>query len=183
MTDHLKFAVLLASFVALAGGKGAWAQPTPMGPAPVGQTPPSAQQQQLGIPPTDAALLGSLPIPPGAKIISDQSLIIGSGDTWVGRLSLDVGRDVTSAYQYFLDAFQSQGWTLQSAVRSKTSLLVFTRSGRSATIEFQDTPRTRGRHHRHPDHGAPGKRFALLAKGRAASKLTPRRCLNVLPKG
>lgn len=144
MTKPLNFAILLAGVAALAGGQGVSAQPTPMGPAPVGQTPPSAQQQQLGIPPTDAALLGSLPIPPGAKIIADQSLIIGSGDTWVGRLSLDVGRDVTGAYQYFLDAFQGQGWTLQSAVRSKNSLLVFTRSGRSATIEFQDTPRLVG---------------------------------------
>ena len=116
--------------------------PQPAGPAPVTQ--PSAAAQQAGLPPTDAALLGSLPIPPGAKIISDQSLIIGSGDAWVGRLSLNVGRDVTGAYQYFLDAFRAQGWTLQSAVRSKASLLVFTRAGRSATIEFQDTPKLVG---------------------------------------
>ena len=147
MTNHLKFAVLLGGLTVLAGAQAAAAQPTPMGPAPVGAAQPAAptaQQQQLGIPPTDAALLGSLPIPPGAKIIADQSLIIGSGDTWVGRLRLDVGRDVTTAYQYFLDSFQGQGWTLQAAVRSKTSLLVFTRSGRSATIEFQDTPRLVG---------------------------------------
>jgi hypothetical protein len=116
--------------------------PQPTAPASVEQ--PSAAAQQAGLPPTDASLLGSLPIPPGAKIITDQSLIIGSGDTWVGRLSLDVGRDVTGAYQYFLDAFRAQGWTLQSAVRSKNSLLVFTRAGRSATIEFQDTPKLVG---------------------------------------
>ena len=85
-----------------------------------------------------------MPIPPGAKIIADQSLIIGSGDAWVGRLNMDVGRDVAAAYKYFLDAFQGQGWTLQSAVRSKTSLLVFTHAGRSATIEFQDAPKLVG---------------------------------------
>ena len=141
---QLKLAVLFEGMAALTVAGSASAQPTPMGPAPVAGPPPSAQQQQLGIPPTEAALLGTLPIPPGAKIVADQSLIIGSGDTWVGRLSLDVGRDVTAAYQYFLDAFQAQGWTLQAAVRSKTSLLVFTRSGRSATIEFQDTPKLVG---------------------------------------
>lgn len=138
-----KFAMLCIGFVALAGCRTASAQPTPMGPAAVGES-PSAAQQQAGLPPTDASLLGSLPLPPGAKIIADQSLIIGSGDAWVGRLSLDIGRDVTGAYQYFLDAFKAQGWTLQSAVRSKTSLLVFTRAGRSATIEFQDTPKLVG---------------------------------------
>ncbi len=114
-----------------------------MGPAPVGEQ-PSSQPYQPGSPPADAALLGSLPIPPGAKIIADQSLIIGSGDAWVGRLNMDVGRDVAAAYKYFLDAFQGQGWTLQSAVRSKTSLLVFTHAGRSATIEFQDAPKLVG---------------------------------------
>jgi hypothetical protein len=116
--------------------------PRPAGPAEVGA--PSAAEQQAGLAPTDATLLGATPLPPGAKILSDQSLIVGSGDAWVGRVSLDVGRDVTSAYKYFLDAFQAQGWTLQSAVRARTSLLVFTRFGRSATIEFQDAPRLMG---------------------------------------
>ncbi len=139
MPTHLRFAILLAGLASLSGWYSASAQPQPMGPAAVGEQ-PSAVEQQAGLPPTDAALLGSLPLPPGAKIIPDQSLIIGSGDAWVGRLTLDVGRDVTAAYQYFLDAFKAQGWSLQSAVRSKNSLLVFTRAGRSATIEFQDTP-------------------------------------------
>ena len=139
MTAPLRSAKLWCGLLVLAASQTgvALAQvPQPAGPAAVGDQ-PSAVQPPSG----DAALLGSLPIPPGAKIISDQSLIIGS---WVGRLTLDVGRDVTEAYKYFMDAFQGQGWTLQSAVRSKTSLLVFTHNGRSATIEFQDTPKLVG---------------------------------------
>jgi hypothetical protein len=46
-------------------------------------------------------LLGQLPLPPGAVIRADQSLIIGAGDNWVGRVVLDVGRDVDAAYRYF----------------------------------------------------------------------------------
>ena len=131
-----------SSFATVAGAQ----VPRPMGPAAVGESagpPPPAAQQPAAVapsaapPPPDAALVGSLPIPSGAKILSNESVIIGSGDNWVGRLTLNVGRDVAGTYNYFLDSFQQQGWTLQSAVRSKTSLLVFTRAGRSATIEFQ----------------------------------------------
>jgi hypothetical protein len=154
MSKPLKFASLAAGAIVLGGSMAtvAYAQvPRPMGPAavgePVGQppaaapapapAPPPAAAPPAAPPPPDAALVGNLPIPPGAKILSNESVIIGSGDNWVGRLTLNVGRDVPGAYNYFLDSFQQQGWTLQSAVRSKTSLLVFTRAGRSATIEFQ----------------------------------------------
>lgn len=140
MTTPLKLAVHVVGILAVCGCLGeARAQvPKPMGPAAVGEPVGPAPAPPPVAPPSDAALLGSLPIPPMAKILSDQSLIIGSGDTWVGRLTLNVGRDVTGAYTYFLQNFQQQGWTLQSAVRSKISLLVFTKGGRSATIEFQD---------------------------------------------
>ena len=106
----------------------------PLGPAsPQG----SSDVSQPPIAPSDLQLLGNIPIPPGAKLNPDQSVIVGSGENWLGRVSLDVGRDVTGAYNFFLTQYQQQGWTLQSAVRSKTSLLVFTRAGRSATIEFE----------------------------------------------
>ncbi len=138
----MKPALILGGLMLLAAAP-ALAQPRPAGPAGVGEA-PSALDQQVGVPPSDASLLGSMPMPQGAKIRADQSVIIGSGDSWVGRVTIDVGRDVTAAYKYFLDGFQAQGWALQSAVRSKNSLLVFTRSGRSATIEFSDTPRIVG---------------------------------------
>ena len=83
-------------------------------------------------------LLGQLPLPPGAVIRADQSLIIGAGDNWVGRVVLDVGRDVDAAYRYFLETYPAQGWTVVSAVRGKNSFLVMTRQERTATLEMVD---------------------------------------------
>jgi hypothetical protein len=83
-------------------------------------------------------LLGQLPLPPGAVIRADQSLIIGAGDNWVGRVMLDVGRDVDAAYRYFLETYPAQGWTVVSAVRGKNSFLVMTRQERTATFEMVD---------------------------------------------
>ena len=62
-----------------------------------------------------------MPLPPGAVIRGDQSLIIGSGDNWVGRVVLDVGRDFDAAYRFFLEAYPAQGWTVVSSVRGKNS--------------------------------------------------------------
>ncbi|MBU3712153.1 MAG: hypothetical protein FGM21_10270 [Limnohabitans sp.] len=83
-------------------------------------------------------ILGQTQLPAGAKIDHEKSLIMGSGDQWVGRVSLDVGRDVSAAYKFFLETYPQQGWTLVSAVRGQTSLLVFTKQERNATVEFQE---------------------------------------------
>jgi hypothetical protein len=83
-------------------------------------------------------LLGQMPLPPGAVIRGDQSLIIGSGDNWVGRVVLDVGRDFDTAYRFFLEAYPAQGWTVVSSVRGKNSFVVMTRQERTATLEMVD---------------------------------------------
>jgi hypothetical protein len=83
-------------------------------------------------------LIGQTLLPPGSRVVHEQSLILGAGDNWVGRLALDVGRDTSTAYNFFLDQYQRNGWGLISASRGKTSLLVFTKPDRSATIEISE---------------------------------------------
>ena len=82
--------------------------------------------------------LGGLAIPPGGSIRADQSLIIGSGDNWVGRAVLDVGRDADAAYRFFLEQLPAQGWAVVAAVRGRQSLLVMTRQERTLTIELSE---------------------------------------------
>ncbi len=100
----------------------------------------------VGTPMTDAAVplqstdfMGQTQLPAGTKILYDQSLIIGSGDNWVGRVMLDMGKDSMAAYTFFLEQYPQQGWTLLSAIRGKTSLLVFTKQDRSATVEMNES--------------------------------------------
>ena len=82
-------------------------------------------------------MVGSI-VPTGSKINNAQSLIMGSGENWVGRMVLEVKQDSAGVYNFFLDNYPAQGWTLVSAVRGKTSLLVFTKADRSATVEISD---------------------------------------------
>ncbi len=90
------------------------------------------------MPRPSADILGQTQLPVGAKIQHEKSLIMGAGDQWVGRVSLDVGRDVSAAYKFFLETYPQQGWTLVTAVRGQTSLLVFTKQERNATVELQE---------------------------------------------
>ena len=97
---------------------------------------PSGNPAQMAA--TASQLLGPMALPAGTVIRADQSLIIGSGDNWVGRVVLDVGRDLDAAYAFFLDGYPAQGWTVVSAIRGKTSLMVMTRGDRTATLEMHD---------------------------------------------
>jgi hypothetical protein len=99
---------------------------------------PTGTDLKSDMPRPSLDILGQTQLPPGAKIQHDKSLIMGAGDQWVGRVSLDVGRDVGAAYRFFLETYPQQGWTLVTAVRGPTSLLVFTKQERNATVEFQE---------------------------------------------
>jgi hypothetical protein len=85
-----------------------------------------------------ADLLAQTQLPAGAKILHDQSTVIGSGNNWVGRVVIDSAREPAAAFGYFLDTYPSQGWTLLSAVRAKTSVMVFTKQDHNVTIEIQE---------------------------------------------
>ena len=83
-------------------------------------------------------VVGPSALPPGAVVKPEQSLIMGAGEQWVGRVVADIGKDVEGAYRFFVDTYPGQGWTLISAVRGKTSLLVFTKQDRTATVEMSE---------------------------------------------
>lgn len=87
---------------------------------------------------TPGEVMGSTALPPGAAVKAGQSLIMGAGEQWVGRVVADVGRDTDAAYRFFLETYPAQGWMLVSAVRGKTSLIVLTKQDRTATVELTE---------------------------------------------
>ncbi len=91
-----------------------------------------------GAKPVATEVLAPAALPPGSQVRADRSLIMGSGEQWVGRLVAEVGRDAEAAYRFFVDTYPAQGWTLVSAVRGKTSLIVLTKQDRTATVELTE---------------------------------------------
>ena len=85
-----------------------------------------------------AQLLGDMPLPAGSKILSADSLIIGRGDNWVGRAVLSGVQNSTDIYAFFQAEYPKAGWTTVSAIKAKTSILVFTKGDRTSTVELND---------------------------------------------
>jgi len=85
-------------------------------------------------------LLGDMPLPQGAKIVGAESIIIGGGDQWVGRAVIGALQGATDVYAFFQSEYPKAGWNTVSAVKAKTSILVFTKGDRTATIEVSDGP-------------------------------------------
>lgn len=83
-------------------------------------------------------LLGDMPMPGGATIIHDKSLILGSGDTWAGRVAINTVQNSTETFTFYREQFQKAGWTLVSSTKTKNSILVFIKKDRTATIEIED---------------------------------------------
>ena len=120
----LKVSALALSFAVLMGACASSRD------APTG-TPQEVQEIQT-------QLLGDMPLPTASKIIGADSLIIGRGDNWVGRVVLSGVQTPTDIYAFFQSEYPRAGWTTVSAVKSKTSILVFTKGDRTATVELNE---------------------------------------------
>ena len=85
-------------------------------------------------------LVGDMPLLAASKIIGSESLIIGRGDNWVGRVVLSGVQTPTDIYAFFQSEFPKSGWVTISAVKSNTSILVFSKGDRTSTVELNAGP-------------------------------------------
>ncbi|MBU3636732.1 hypothetical protein [Polynucleobacter sp. es-MAR-4] len=100
------------------------------GDSPTG-TPSEVQEIQ-------SQLLGDMPLPQGARLAGSDSIIIGRGNEWVGRAVVNALQGATDVYAFFQSEYPKGGWTTVTAVKAKTSILVFTKGDRTATIEVTE---------------------------------------------
>lgn len=83
-------------------------------------------------------LLGDMLLPQGSRLNGTDSIIIGRGNEWVGRAIVNALQGSTDVYAFFQSEYPKAGWTTVTAVKAKTSILVFTKGDRTATIEIVD---------------------------------------------
>ena len=86
---------------------------------------------------TAKQLAGDVPLPQGSVIKQQDTLVMGSGNTWMGRLSVTVSGEPQAVFAWFRDSLPGTGWTLTSSSYSKLSLLTFTKAERLATVQMQ----------------------------------------------
>ncbi len=87
--------------------------------------------------PSATQLAGDMPIPASATVRPQETLVMATGNRWMGRISLRVPGDSQVVYAYFRDGLPGAGWTLTSSSYSKLSFLTFSKAERVATIQIQ----------------------------------------------
>ena len=76
---------------------------------------------------TQLSQITDIPIPPGTTLNARNSLILGSGDLWTGRLVMSLDQSHSEAFALFTTQMPQFGWQPITSVQSETSLLTFVR--------------------------------------------------------
>ena len=89
--------------------------------------------------PSSLAQFTDIPVPAGATMNMERSLILGQRETWIGRLVFATSLDAQQAFAFFGREMPGFGWREITQVRARTSILTFTRNNRAATIQIDAT--------------------------------------------
>ncbi len=79
-----------------------------------------------------------IPIPSGATMDLDRSLVLGARDAWIGRLAMHVGDGQGKLYDFYSREMARFGWREITSVRSDVSVLTYSRGDRVATVQIRN---------------------------------------------
>ena len=77
-----------------------------------------------------------VPIPSGAEMDMERTIILGSQDAWTGRVHLQANMTSTKLFEYYKLEMSGFGWQEVTSVRAAISVLTYERGSRVATIQI-----------------------------------------------
>ncbi|KAF0224342.1 MAG: hypothetical protein FD176_1278 [Rhodospirillaceae bacterium] len=96
------------------------------------QTQSGDPQQQI-----DFGLLTDIPIPSGATMDNERSLILGDKDRWTGRVVMKLWKSSSEATAFYLQQMPAFNWEPIMAATSGTSVMSYVRGDRAATVQVE----------------------------------------------
>ena len=78
-----------------------------------------------------------IPIASGDTVDVDKSLLLNSGDQWIGRAVLRSTQNMEDAFAYYQAKMAEYGWMTVTSVQSKVSVLTFEKGSRVATVQIE----------------------------------------------
>jgi len=98
---------------------------------------PTADGKTLaGDSPAVANSYADIPISANDQLAVDKSLLLNTGEQWIGRAVLKSKLSTVQAFEYYLANMPSHGWISITAVQSETSVLTYEKGSRVATIQI-----------------------------------------------
>ena len=77
-----------------------------------------------------------VPIPIGAEMDLDRTVILGASETWIGRLTLETNYNPVKLFNFFKKSTPEFGWQEITSIRSATSVLTYSQTTRILTIQI-----------------------------------------------
>ena len=87
--------------------------------------------------PAVANSYADIPISANDQLAVDRSLLLNTGEQWIGRAVLKSKLDTVQAFEYYMSNMPSQGWINITSVQSETSVLTYEKGNRVATIQIK----------------------------------------------
>ena len=78
-----------------------------------------------------------IPISANDELAVDKSLLLNTGEQWIGRAVLKSKLDPVQAFEYYLKNMPNQGWLNITSVQSDVSVLTYEKGSRVATIQIK----------------------------------------------
>lgn len=85
----------------------------------------------------DFTLLTDIPIPSGATMDNERSLILGDKDRWTGRVVMKLWKGAPDANLFYQTQMPAFGWEPIMAVTSGVSVAAYVRGDRAATVQIE----------------------------------------------
>ena len=77
-----------------------------------------------------------IPIPIGAEMDLDRTVILGARESWIGRLTLETSHNSIKLFNFFKKSTPEFGWQEITSIRSATNVLTYSQTTRVLTIQI-----------------------------------------------
>lgn len=96
-------------------------------------------QNQTGDPAQapEFSLVTDIPIPAGATMDADRSLVLSDRDRWTGRVVMKTWKPAAEAAAFYQREMPAFGWEPVMSVTSEISVMSYTRGDRAATVQVE----------------------------------------------
>ena len=78
-----------------------------------------------------------IPVPTGADMDVERTLVFGSGESWYGQLGIDAKHDSDTMFDFYKQELPGFGWQEITSVRALVSVLTYERQGRILSIQLE----------------------------------------------
>lgn len=98
---------------------------------------PTGENGATATPVASFAQFSDIPVPSGASMDMEHSLLLGAGNEWTGRLTYSTSTNSARVFDLYKAEMPKFGWTELTVIRGDRSIMTYQQGARVATVQIQ----------------------------------------------